>query len=114
MHERLAADDAEEDVAHRLRFADQLVERFGLNDLLLGRDIDPAALAAQVAGIDDRDVEERREELAALEAGFVPLDGEHALQAHVPGELPEETFIGFEEQAFGQFRDHRSDQEEQD
>ena len=64
VHERLAADDAEEDVAHRLGFADQLVERVGLDRLLLGGDVDPAALAAQVAAVDDRDVEERREELA--------------------------------------------------
>ncbi len=31
VHERLAADDAEEDVAHRLGFADQLVEGVRLN-----------------------------------------------------------------------------------
>ena len=44
MHERLAADDAEKDIAHRLGFADQLVERLRLNDFLLRRDIDPATL----------------------------------------------------------------------
>ncbi len=53
VHERLAADDAEEDVAHCLRFAHQLVERFRLHRFHFCRDIDPAALAAQIAGIDD-------------------------------------------------------------
>ena len=69
VHERLAADDAEEDVAHLLRFADQLVERVGLDRLLLGGHIDPAALAAQVAAVDDRDVEKRRKELRRVAAG---------------------------------------------
>ena len=61
------------------------------------RDIDPAALAAEVAGVDDRDVEERREELAALEPALVLVDGEHALEAHVPGELPEQALVGLEQ-----------------
>ena len=63
---------------------------------MLGGHIDPAALAAEVAAIDDRDVQERRKDLAALEPAFVLLDGEHALEAHVPGELPEQPLVGFE------------------
>ncbi len=98
VHERLAADDAEEDVAHLLGFADQLVQRLRLNDLLLGGHIDPAALAAQVAAIDDRDVQKRRKDLAAPQPPLVPLDRQHALEAHVPGQLPEEPLVGLQQQ----------------
>ena len=69
VHERLAADDAEEDVAHLLGLARPACrKRVGRDDLLLGGDVHPAALAAQVAAVDDRDVQERREVLAALAA----------------------------------------------
>src|SRR5262249_33536070 len=60
VHERLAADDAEEDVAHRLGLGDEAVERVERDGLLLGRHVHPAALAAQVAAVDDRNVEKRR------------------------------------------------------
>jgi hypothetical protein len=83
------------------------VKCLGLNDLLLVGDIDPAALAAKVAGIDDGDIKERREKLTAFEAAFVPLDGEHALEAHVPRELPEETLVSFEKEAFRELEHHR-------
>ena len=63
-----------------LRFADQLVERVGLDGLLLHAHIDPAPLAAEVAGVDDRDVEERREELPALHPALVLVDRERALE----------------------------------
>src|SRR5262245_50471174 len=74
VHERLAADDAEEDVAHRLGLDDELVHGVGLDDLLLGRHVYPAALTAQVAAVDDRDIKERREDLAPLQAPLVLLD----------------------------------------
>ena len=74
MHERLAAEYAEERVAHLLRFADCAAHRRQVDRLLLRRHIDPAPLAAEVAAIDDRDVKKRREKLAALEAGLVLLD----------------------------------------
>ena len=66
MHEGLAADHAEEDVAHRLGLAyfQRIVDFFGLNDFLLGRHVHPAPLAAQVATVDDRNVQKRRKNLA--------------------------------------------------
>ena len=94
MHERLAAEDAEEAVAHLLGLADQRFMAGRSIDLLLGGHIDPAALAAQVAAVDDREVQKRREELAALEPAFVALHREHALDAEVPGELPEQALVG--------------------
>src|SRR5262249_52800674 len=100
-------DDTEEDVAHLPGFADELVESVRLDDLLLVRHIDPAALAPQIARVDDGDVQERGKVLASLEPGLVPLDREHALEAHVPGELPEEALVGLEEQAFGELQHHR-------
>ncbi len=104
MHERLAADDAEEDVAHLLGLAHQLVEGVGLDGFLLGGDVHPAALAAQVAAVDDRDVEERREVFAALEAALVLLHGQHALPAHVPGQLPQEALVRFDQHSPGHFQ----------
>src|SRR5207237_112550 len=73
VHEGLAADDAEEDIAHGAGLADHAMERGRRHGLHLGGDVDPAALAAQVAAIDDRDVQKRRKDLAAFDAGLVPL-----------------------------------------
>src|SRR5262245_1927387 len=106
MHERLAADDAEEDVAHLLRFAHELVKRLRRHRLHLRRHIDPAALAAQIARVDDTDVEEWRKDLPALEPPLVPLYAKCALHAHVPGELPQQTLIRFEQHALGHLEEH--------
>src|SRR5262245_26252658 len=107
MHERLAADDAEEDVAHVLGFLDHAMKRLRRHRLHLLRDIDPAALTAQIAAIDDRHIEKRRKYLAALEPAFVFFDGQHALQAHVPRELEEQALIGFEEHSLEETEVHR-------
>src|SRR5439155_13343884 len=79
-----------------------------LDDLLLGSDIDPATLAAQVAAVDDRHVKERREVCPSFQTAFVSLDGQHAFPAHVPGQLPEQALIGFEQQALGHLQEHGS------
>src|SRR5207245_7755473 len=79
----------------------------GLDDLLLGRHVDPATLAAQVAAIDDRHVQKRREHLPAPEPLLVLLHGKHALPPHVPGELPQEPLVGFKQKALGHFPVHR-------
>src|SRR5439155_23762405 len=39
---------------------------------------------------------------------FMPLDRQHALPAHVPGQLPEQAFVGFEQQALGHLQEHES------
>jgi hypothetical protein len=52
VHEGLAAENAEEGVAHLLGFADHAVHRRRVDGLLLGRHIDPASLAAEIATVD--------------------------------------------------------------
>src|SRR4051794_6992121 len=84
VHERLAAENAEERIAHRLGFTDQPVHRRRLDPRLLGGHIDPATLAAEIAAIDDRDIEERRKEFPPLEPRLVPLHRANALHAEIP------------------------------
>jgi hypothetical protein len=62
---------------------------------LLGGDIDPAALAAEVATVNDGDVQERREEFAALEPRFVPLDGANPFNPEIPRQLPQKALLGY-------------------
>jgi len=106
MHERLAADNAKEDIAHLLRFAQQLVHGLGLDNLLLGGHVHPAALAAQIAAINNRDVQEGRKDLAFFQALLVLFHREHALDAHVPEQLPQQPFIRFQQQTTGQLQKH--------
>src|SRR5262249_39063542 len=101
VHERFAADDAEEDIAHLLSIGDQLVHRLQVDDLLFGGDIDPATLAAQITAIDDGDVKKWREDFAPSEPLLMLLDGQYPLKAHVPGQLPEEPLVRLEEKPFG-------------
>ncbi len=89
VHERLAAQDAEEGVAHRLGFVDHPVHRGGVDRLLLGGHVDPAPLAAEVAAIDDRHVQEGRKELAPPQPRLVFLHRAHSLETHVPSQLPQ-------------------------
>ena len=106
VHERLAADDAEEAVASLLGLGEQPVHRVEVDRLLLRGHIDPTALTAQVATVDDRDVDERRKELAPLHPAFESLNGQHPLEAKVVGELPQQALVSFEEEAFGHAKIH--------
>jgi len=107
MHERFAAHDSEETVAGLFGLADQAVHRLGLDNLLLGRHIHPASLATKITTVDDRDVDERREELAAFHLAFKPFDRQHSLEAEVVCQLPQQTFVGFKQQPFGHAQIHR-------
>ena len=89
MQERLAAQDAEVAVAVRLGVADDAIQLFQRELLRRRLDVDPAALAAQLAARDYRDEEERREVLAALAPPLVQLDRAHALDPEVVDELRE-------------------------
>src|SRR2546429_630101 len=86
MHERLSAKDAEESISMTLGVRDGPVERVEINGVLL-LDIHPATLAPEVAGVENRDVKERREELAAFDAPLEFLHREHAFEAEIPEEL---------------------------
>ena len=74
VHKGLAPEQPEERVAHGLCFIEHAIHRVDINCLLLGRDIDPASLAAQVAAVDDRYIQVRGEELSAFQTPFVFLN----------------------------------------
>jgi hypothetical protein len=106
VHERFAAEQAEEGVAVRLRVADEAIHRIEIEGGALGFDIHPATLAAQVAGVDDRDVEERREVLAVAQPPLEALDGEHPFHPEIPEELPDAFRVGGAQGAKGELREH--------
>ena len=89
MEERLATEKAEERVPVRFRVGDDPVELLRRHHRPRRLDVDPASLAAEVAGIDDREVEERREDDPTALAGLESLHGEHAFEAEVPAGLPQ-------------------------
>ncbi len=93
MHEGFTAEDAEEAVAVLLRTRDQPIHFLEGDLRLRSSDVDPATGATQVAAVDDRDVEEGREDFALLQALLEAVDREHPLEAEVVGKLPQETGI---------------------
>jgi hypothetical protein len=94
MHERLAAEDTEIAVAGALGLADQTIEPFGVDHLARPVDLHPAALAAEIAAVDNRNVQERRKMLAALQPPLEPLHGPDALEAEVVGKPPQDAGVG--------------------
>jgi len=78
-----------------------------LNLFLLRRDVHPAALAAEVAGIEHGDVKERRKVLALFQPFFKPLHTPHPAPAEVVGKLPEQTLICLEQNPFGHSEVHK-------
>jgi hypothetical protein len=67
VHERFAAENAEEGVPVALGVSDGPVERVEVNGVLL-RDIHPATLTAEVARVENRKIEEGRKVLAPPDA----------------------------------------------
>jgi len=92
--------------AVRLGVGNRAVERVEVDGLALGLHIHPAPLAAQVAGVDDREVKERRKVFAALDPVLEALNREHPLHAEVPHEFPEQPRIGRAEDAEGEGWEH--------
>ena len=109
VHERLAAEDAKERDPVRLRVVDRAVERREIDLHALGFHIDPAALAAQVARVQDREVKERRKVFAALDPALEALDREQPFHAEVPQEFPEQPRIGGADDAHGKGGKHFRD-----
>lgn len=101
VHERFTPDDAEEHIASCLGFVDELVERRDIDDLLFCSNINPAALTAEIAGIDDGDVEKRGKDFSPFQSAFESLDRQSAAHAHIPEQLPQQPFVGFEQQPSG-------------
>jgi hypothetical protein len=106
MHERLAAENAKVSIPMLLGVIDQLVPLIQIDHLPRRFHIHPAPLAAQLAAVDDRNKQKRREMDAVFEAFFEFLHGAHALVAEIKGELPEKPFIGFFQHALGELIDH--------
>src|SRR5258708_176459 len=68
--------------------------------------VHPTALAAEVAGVDDRNIEERRKKLAAFDAPLEFFDREHPLDAEVPEEFREAAFVGGSKTSSNETRQH--------
>src|SRR6185436_7711405 len=93
MHERFPAKYSEKNIPVRLGVIDRSIQQRQINRVLLLH-IHPAPLAAQITRIDDREIKERRENLAALEAALEFLHRQHPLEAKVPRKLPDTPEIG--------------------
>jgi hypothetical protein len=71
MQKRLPTQDPEEGIAHRLRFVQGAVHGIEFDFGLLASHVDPAALTAKIAGVDDRQVKKGREKLPSLQSLLV-------------------------------------------
>src|SRR5205823_3357299 len=80
--------------------------RFEVDLRALGLHVHPAALAAQVAGIQDREIQERRKIFTALDAALELLDGQQPLHTEIPHEFPEQPRVGRAEDAERELRKH--------
>ena len=87
------AQQAKEGISLLLGRVDHAIHGLDINFLLLVSDIDPTTGAPEVAAVDDGDVEIGWKKFALLEASFVLLNASPPFEAHVPGQLPEETFV---------------------
>ena len=101
VHEGFSAEDAEEAVASSFGFVDHFVHGGDVELVLLGFDVYPAALALEVATVDDGNVEEGGEVFALFHPLFVKHDGAGSFDSEVPEEFPYEAFVGLEQNAFG-------------
>jgi len=63
-------------------------------------------LAAEIAGVDDGEIQEGRERLTALEPALKPLDGKHPFHAEVPNELGDAALVSGAECAEGEGGEH--------
>src|SRR5262245_36426594 len=106
MHERLAAKDAEENVAVSLGVVDETIHRIQIDVLTRRFHINPAALATQVATVNDRDIEERRKVFAATDSLLELLDREHSLDAKIPRKFPEAPHVSGSQCSIDKAREH--------
>ena len=106
VHEGLAAEDAEEGIAPPLGVVHDLVQLVEVQGLARLIDIDPAALAAEVAGVQDGNVKEGREELALLHALLVKHHRARPLVAEIPADLGQAKRIDGAQDAGGEGEEH--------
>ncbi len=108
MHEGFTAEDAKEAVPVRLGIVDGAVERVEIDGIARRFHIDPATLAAEVATVEDGQVEEGREVSAFLHPLFEEHDRARSLVTEVPGHLGEAFGINGAEDAAAEGKDHES------
>ena len=106
VHEGLAAQDAEEGVAMLTGVVDRAVQRVQINGIARGLHIHPAALAAQVAAVQDGNVKEGREIDALLHALLKHQHGTRPLEPKVPRDLREAVGINGGEDAGTEGKNH--------
>jgi hypothetical protein len=106
VEERLAAQNAKEAVAFTLGVRDEAIHVIGGNLVRIRCNVHPATLAAEVAAIQDGDVEEGRKVLAFLHASFESFDADNALDPKVPQELSDAAGRGGAEDAECEFCEH--------
>src|SRR5688572_7815641 len=90
----------------RLRVCDRPVQRLQINRDPVRFHIHPATLAAQVAGIENREIKERRKILTALSSRLEPLNRADPFVPEVPHELAEAAPVCGAKNAQGELRKH--------
>ena len=105
MRKGLTPQNAEEAVAGRLGLVDEPIHSGQVESQLLGLAARSGA-APRTAIVDDRKEKYRRKKLASSQPPLMPLDRTRPLVAQVEGQLPEQSQIGFAEQAPGKSEDH--------
>ena len=89
VHERLATEDAEEGISMFLGIQNGAVQRFQINSIARSLDIHPTTLAAEIAGVQNAQVKERREIRAFLHALLVQHDRASPFKTKIPSDLRE-------------------------
>ena len=107
MHEGFTAKNAEEAVAVGLCLIHESIQLIEFNLHLWLVDIDPAALAAEIAGVQNRNVEKRREVLAALHPIFVQLHRARPFKSEIPRHLQQKAGIGGAQNTAAELKYHK-------
>jgi hypothetical protein len=93
VQERFASENPEEGIPVSLGVIHDIVEIVEINFDLWFVDVDPASLTAEIAAVEDGDVDERGEVDSLFEALFEKVHRAHALVSKVPHELGKMLFV---------------------
>ena len=106
VEEGFAAEDTEEAITVLAGVVDEAVEFVEFDEVAGGVDVDPAALAAEVAAVDDAEVEEGGEDDAFFKALFEEVDGAGAFESEIPRHGAEEAGVDRAGDAGTELKDH--------
>src|SRR5690606_31430323 len=106
MKERFSAEDPKKAVSVCLRLVDHSIERLDLDLYLRLIDIHPAALASQIAAVQNGEVKEGGKILALLETFLMSLDGPGAFVPEVPGHFHQEALVSGAQDSCGELKNH--------